>query len=37
LREFFTIPAMAPAGVKACMSSMEKDLRGKLAVPAGWP
>ncbi len=37
LREFFTIPALAPAAVKTCMSSMEKDLRGKLKVPAGWP
>ncbi|MDD5302851.1 MAG: hypothetical protein PHS14_07035 [Elusimicrobia bacterium] len=37
LREFFTIPALAPASVKTCMTSMEKDLRGKLGVPAGWP
>lgn len=37
LREFFKIPAMAPASVKTCMSSMEKDLRGKLGIPAAWP
>lgn len=37
LREFFKIPALAPAAVKTCMSSMEKDLRGKLKVPAAWP
>jgi hypothetical protein len=37
LREFFTIPALAPAAVKTCMTAMEKDLRGKLKVPAAWP
>ncbi len=37
LREFFKIPALAPASVKTCMASMEKDLRAKLAVPADWP
>lgn len=37
LREFFTIPALAPAAVKTCMSSMEKDLRGKLKISASWP
>lgn len=37
LREFFKIPALAPASVKTCMSSMEKDLRGKLKIPASWP
>ena len=37
LREFFTIPALAPASVKTCMASMEKDLRAKLNVPADWP
>lgn len=37
LREFFKIPALAPASVKTCMASMEKDLRAKLAVPAAWP
>lgn len=37
LREFFKIPAMAPASVKTCMTSMEKDLRGKLEIPAAWP
>ncbi len=37
LREFFKIPALAPAAVKTCMASMEKDLRGKLGVPASWP
>ncbi len=37
LREFFKIPALAPASVRTCMSSMEKDLRGKLGVPAAWP
>ncbi len=37
LREFFTIPALAPASVKTCMTSMEKDLRAKLNIPANWP
>jgi len=37
LREFFKIPALAPAAVKTCMTSMEKDLRGKLKIPAAWP
>lgn len=37
LREFFTIPPLAPASVRTCMSSMEKDLRGKLAIPGAWP
>jgi hypothetical protein len=37
LREFFTIPALAPASVKTCMAAMEKDLRGKLDIPAAWP
>lgn len=37
LREFFKIPKLAPASVKTCMASMEKDLRDKLAVPAAWP
>lgn len=37
LREYFKIPAMAPASVKACMTSMEKDLRGRLGIPAAWP
>lgn len=37
LRKFFTIPALAPAAVKTCMSSMEMDLRGKLKIPADWP
>lgn len=37
LREFFKIPAMAPSSVKTCMAAMEKDLRGKLAIPAAWP
>lgn len=37
LREFFKIPALAPSSVRTCMSSMEKDLRDKLGVPAAWP
>lgn len=37
LREFFEIPPMAPASVKTCMAAMEKDLRGKLDIPAAWP
>lgn len=37
LRELFKIPSLAPATVKTCMSSMEKDLRGKLGIPAEWP
>jgi hypothetical protein len=37
LRDFFKPPALSPAGVRACMSSMEKDLRGKLGIPADWP
>lgn len=37
LREFFTIPPLAPPAVKTCMASMEKDLRGKLKIPASWP
>jgi len=37
LREFFKIPALAPPAVKTCMASMEKDLRGKLKIPAAWP
>lgn len=37
LRDFFKIPALAPAAVKTCMASMEKDLRGKLDIPAVWP
>ena len=37
LREFFKIPVLAPPSVKTCMSSMEKDLRGKLQIPASWP
>lgn len=37
LRGFFKIPTLAPAAVKTCMSSMEKDLRGKLEIPATWP
>lgn len=37
LREFFVIPALSPAAVKTCMSAMEKDLRGRLEIPAGWP
>jgi hypothetical protein len=36
LREFFTIPTLAPASVKTCMASMEKDLRDKLKIPSGW-
>ncbi|PIR19323.1 MAG: hypothetical protein COV48_02615 [Elusimicrobia bacterium CG11_big_fil_rev_8_21_14_0_20_64_6] len=36
LREFFKIPAMSPPSVKTCMASMEKDLRGKLGIPASW-
>jgi hypothetical protein len=37
LREFFTIPPLAPASVKTCMAAMEKDLRGRLDIPAAWP
>lgn len=37
LREFFKIPALAPAAVRTCMSAMEKDLRGKLKITAAWP
>ncbi len=37
LREFFKIPPLAPPAVKTCMASMEKDLRGKLKIPATWP
>jgi hypothetical protein len=37
LREFFKIPALAPPAVRTCMASMEKDLRGKLKIPAAWP
>jgi len=37
LREFFKIPKLAPASVKTCMASMEKDLRAKLDLPADWP
>ncbi|MEK7233711.1 MAG: hypothetical protein AAB268_07840 [Elusimicrobiota bacterium] len=37
LRELFNIPALAPAAVKTCMSSMEKDLKVKLNIPADWP
>ena len=37
LREFFTIPTLAPPAVRTCMTAMEKDLRGKLDIPAGWP
>lgn len=37
LREFFRIPALAPAAVKTCMTAMEADLRGKLRIPADWP
>lgn len=37
LREFFKIPALAPSSVKTCMAAMEKDLRGKLQIPAGFP
>lgn len=36
LREFFKIPALAPASVKACMASMEENLRAKLGIPADW-
>lgn len=36
LREFFEIPAMSPPPVKTCMAAMEKDLRGKLGIPASW-
>jgi hypothetical protein len=37
MREFFKIPTLAPAAVRTCMTSMEKDLRGKLGIPAAWP
>lgn len=37
LRDFFKIPPLAPASVKACMAAMEKDLRGKLEIPDAWP
>ncbi|MBI3564536.1 MAG: hypothetical protein HY079_04995 [Elusimicrobia bacterium] len=36
-REFFQVPAMAPASVRACFDAMRADLRGRLAVPADWP
>lgn len=37
LREFFNIPALAPASVKTCMAAMEQDLRGKMFIPSDWP
>lgn len=37
LRSFFSLPAYAPAAAKSCMASMEKDLRARLKIPAGWP
>lgn len=37
LREFFKLPALAPAAAKTCMASMEKELRSQLKVPASWP
>ncbi|MBI2385451.1 MAG: hypothetical protein HYV14_05485 [Elusimicrobia bacterium] len=37
LREFFKIPALAPPSVTTCMTSMEKDLRDRLEIPAAWP
>lgn len=37
LREFFKLPALAPASAKTCMASMEKELRSQLKIPAAWP
>ncbi len=37
LRSFFALPAYAPAAAKSCMAAMEKDLRGRLDIPASWP
>jgi len=37
LREFFKLPALAPASAKTCMASMEKELRAQLNVPSSWP
>ena len=37
LRSFFSLPAYAPASAKSCMAAMEKDLRGRLDIPASWP
>lgn len=37
LRGFFMIPPPAPASVKSCVAAMEKELRGKMGVPADWP
>jgi hypothetical protein len=34
-KEFFRVPAGAPAGVRKCFDSMRRSLAGKLGVPAG--
>jgi len=36
-REFFQLPARAPASVRSCFESMRAGLRARLGIPADWP